>query len=219
MSQCKNTGQFSRASAANSSRTVRAASCSCTATSIYCARPAPFAEIGWRLRSVARSTAWPLKPAIIARQARPHSAASVCKICGVRAPPPKCSAASTDMSHPPHHAVQGVEDPFHDAPPIEPYIGIEQHARLQREPLPIGVDVLRIETHRHAIHGLAQGNWQIHFTGGDEGARDLLDAAPRTAVALIRKGLITQRDSLTRFNETDCAARHEELRLEHRLLR
>src|SRR3569623_1037662 len=219
MPHCRIAGQFSRASAWSSSRTGRAASCSCAATSINCARPAPYAEIGWRLRSVARSTAWPRKPAIIAIQARPHSAASVCKICGVRAPPPKCSAASTDMSHPPHHAVQGVEDPFDDASPVEPHVRIEQHARLQREPLPKGVDVLRIETHRHAIHGLAQGNRQIHFTGSDERARDLLDAAPRTAVALIRKGLITQRDSLTRLDETDCAARHEELCLEHRLLR
>ena len=40
-----------------------------------------------RCRKVARSVCRPCAPATIARQASPHSAASVCRITGTRAPP------------------------------------------------------------------------------------------------------------------------------------
>jgi hypothetical protein len=82
MSQCSTQGSCSWRISSISARRARECSCRLSAMRTRSASVAPLSDNEKRCRSVARSVCRPCAPATMARQARPHSAASVCRISG-----------------------------------------------------------------------------------------------------------------------------------------
>ena len=87
MSQCRMQGSSSCARSSISARSARACRFRLSAMRTRSSRFRPFSDSEKRWRSVGRSERWPCAAATMARQARPHSAPSVCRITGTRLEP------------------------------------------------------------------------------------------------------------------------------------
>ena len=77
----------------------------------------------------------------MARQASPHSAASVCRICGRRERPPKFSKSWLTSASP---LRSGVRSQLIRGAALEDDVGFEQHVGLQRH-FAVGVHVGPVE--------------------------------------------------------------------------
>ncbi len=89
----------------------------------------------------------------------------------------------------------------------------------KRNRLAVGLDALAIETDGDAVSGLSQRDGAENFVGRQHGLRYRFDDAFLNAEMLERKSIHHQAHLLVRLDETDGAARYEELRLQLRTLR
>src|SRR3954449_10280161 len=101
----------------------------------------------------------------MARQARPHSAASAWRMSGSRAPPrglrlSVCVIPGSPCgpcSYPSPRAEQGIEQPLDQAAAVDDDVGLQQHARAERDFMIVCRDGLAIEAGRGAIGGFLEG--------------------------------------------------------------
>src|ERR1700756_3204407 len=90
----------------------------------------------------------------MARQASPHSAASVCSRTGSRWPNPRSSLSRRFIDSLPGDRVERIEHPFIQTAPLQSDVGLQLHARLQIDFPAVRGDALSHECYGDAVHRL-----------------------------------------------------------------
>src|SRR5690606_12120234 len=167
----------------SSRRRARLEKPNCWATWISWFSRAPLSDSGKRRRSSGRPMRRPCAPATMASEARPHSAASDCRMASTFMPPASLA------EHGAAYRIDRLQRPLDEAAALAEHVGFQQHARAQRLGLAVGGDGLAFQGDADAVEGLAGRLAGARLQGT---AADSRHRATVVAELLVGKGLVAQ---------------------------